>query len=43
MKILVASLIVVSVLYFWDAGYNNGQLWNGLQSMGRSLGHSLGF
>ena len=43
MRFLVASSIVVSVLYSWDADYNNGLLWQGLQTMGRSLGHNFGF
>jgi hypothetical protein len=42
MRALVASLIVVSVLYFWDADFNNGKLFAGLQSMGRSISHSMG-
>jgi hypothetical protein len=42
MRTLVASLIVLAVLYFWDKDYNNGRLMNGLQSMGRSISHSMG-
>jgi len=31
MRIFVASLIVLSVLYFWDKDYNNGKLLDGRQ------------
>jgi hypothetical protein len=41
MRVLVASLIVLSVLYFWDQSYNNGTLSDGLRSMGRSIAHSI--
>jgi len=39
---VVAALIAVSVLYFWDANYNNGRFLDGLRSMGRSISHSMG-
>jgi hypothetical protein len=39
MRTLVASLIVLTVLYFWDKDYNYGRLLDGLQSMGRSISH----
>jgi hypothetical protein len=26
MRILIASLAVLAVLYFWDEGYNHGRL-----------------
>jgi len=42
MRIFVASLIAVSVLYFWDANYNNGRFLDGFQSMGRSITHNMG-
>ena len=42
MRLFVTSLIVISVLYFWDAEYNNGTLVDGLRSMGRSISHSMG-
>jgi hypothetical protein len=29
MRIFVASLIVLSVLYFWDKDYNSGTYWMG--------------
>jgi hypothetical protein len=41
MRIFVASLIVLAVLYFWDKDYNNGKLMVGLESMGRSISHSI--
>ena len=40
MRVFVASLIVLSVLYFWDKDYNNGKLLDGLDSMGRTISHS---
>jgi hypothetical protein len=42
MRLLVASLIAVLVIYFWDADYNNGQLRDGLKSMVQSIEHSVG-
>jgi hypothetical protein len=41
MRVFVASLIVVSVLYFWDKDYNNGKLLDGLDSMRRSISHNM--
>ena len=41
MRIFVASLIVLAALYFWDQGYNNGKLFDGLDSMRRSISHSM--
>jgi hypothetical protein len=41
-RTLVASLIVLAVLYFWDKDYNNGRLLDGLQSMGRSISQGMG-
>lgn len=41
MRILVASLIVLSVLYFWDKDYNNGKLLDGLDSMRKAISHSI--
>jgi hypothetical protein len=37
----VASLIVVSVLYFWDKDYNNGKLLDGLNGMRRDIARSM--
>ncbi len=42
MRILVAFLIVLAVLYYWDANYNNGTLLDGLIRMERSMFHSMG-
>jgi hypothetical protein len=36
-----AFLIVIAVLYFWDAEYNNGKLTDAARSMGRSIVHSM--
>ncbi len=41
MRIFIAFLIVLAVLYFWDDQYNNGALWDGLRSMGRSIAHNM--
>jgi hypothetical protein len=41
MRFFAALLIVVSVLYFWDNDYNNGRLLDGLDSMRRSISHSM--
>jgi hypothetical protein len=41
MRFLVASLIVLAVLYFFDAEYNNGALTDGLLAMGRSISHGM--
>jgi hypothetical protein len=40
MRIFVASLIVLAVLYFWDKDYNNSKLLDGLDSMRRAISHS---
>jgi hypothetical protein len=41
MRLFVASLIVLSVLYFWDKDYNNGKLLDGLDMMGRDISRSF--
>jgi hypothetical protein len=41
MRAFVASLIALSVLYFWDKDYNGGQLLDGLQSMIGAISHSM--
>jgi hypothetical protein len=41
MRSFVASLIVLSVLYFWDKDYNDGKLLAGLDSMRRAISHSM--
>jgi hypothetical protein len=42
MRIFIAFLVFFAVIYLWDAGYNYGQLWDGLQSMGRQISHGFG-
>ena len=42
MRIFVASLIVLSVLYYWDDTYNNSKFLDGLRSMVRSISHNIG-
>jgi hypothetical protein len=41
MRMFGAFLIVIAVIYFWDAEYNNGKLTDGARSMGRSIVHSM--
>ena len=41
MRVFVASLIVLAVVYFWDTDYNNGRLLDGLDGMWRSISHSV--
>jgi hypothetical protein len=41
MRILIASLAVLAVLYFWDKDYNNGKLLDGLDRMGRDISRSI--
>jgi hypothetical protein len=42
MRFFVALLIVLAVLYFWDANYNNGTLSDGLIRMEQSMLHHMG-
>jgi hypothetical protein len=42
MRIFIASLVVLSVLYYWDSAYNYGKLFDGVRGMGRSISHSMG-
>jgi hypothetical protein len=42
MRVFLAILVALVVLYFCDAEYNQGKLFDGLQSMGRSMLHSMG-
>jgi hypothetical protein len=42
MRIFVALLVVLAVLYFWDVNYNHGTLSDGLIRMERSMFHSMG-
>ncbi len=41
MRMFMAFLIFLALAYFWDAGYNNGRLTDGLLSMGRSISHHM--
>jgi hypothetical protein len=41
MRIFVASLIVLAVLYFWDKDYNNGRLLDGLERMGQEISRNM--
>jgi hypothetical protein len=41
MRTFVVSLIVLSVLYFWDKDYNNGKLLDGLNGMRRDIARSV--
>jgi hypothetical protein len=43
MRIFLAILIALAVVYFFDAEYNQGKLFDGVQSMGRAMSHSMGF
>jgi hypothetical protein len=42
MRIFVALLVVLAVLYFWDLNYNNGTLSDGVIHMERSMLHHMG-
>ena len=41
MRIFVASLVVLAVLFFWDKNYNNGKLLDGLDGMRQSISHNV--
>jgi hypothetical protein len=41
MRLVVAGLIVVAIVYYWDVEYNHGILADGLASMLRSISHSM--
>lgn len=41
MRVFVASLIAVAVLYFWDKQSNNGKLLDGVESMRQSIFHHM--
>jgi hypothetical protein len=43
MRIFLAILVALAVVYFCDAEYNQGKLFDGVQSMGRAMSHSMGF
>jgi hypothetical protein len=41
MRLIVAALIVLCVVYYWDTEYNNGVLVDGLRSMANSISHNM--
>ncbi len=41
MRVFMTALVALSVLYFWDKEYNNGQLLVGLESLWRAISHSM--
>ena len=41
MRVLIATLIVLATVYFWDREYNYGRLFHGLDSMVRSISRSM--
>jgi hypothetical protein len=41
MRVFVTSLIVLSVLYFWDNNYNDSKLLDRLESMRRDIFHNM--
>ncbi len=41
MRMLLALLIVLGVVYFWDANYNNGILTDGAKTMLRDISRSI--
>jgi hypothetical protein len=41
MRVLIATLIVLATVYFWDREYNYGRLFDGLDSMVRSISRSM--
>jgi hypothetical protein len=41
MRFILATLIALTVVYFCDAEYNQGRLFDGVQSMGRAMFHSF--
>jgi len=41
MRVIVASLIALTVLYFCDQELNHGKLLDGLESMLRAISHSI--
>jgi hypothetical protein len=43
MRIFLAILAALAVIYFCDAEYNQGKLFDGIQSMGRAMSRSMGF
>jgi hypothetical protein len=42
MRILVAFLIVLAAIYYWDVNYNQSTLSDGVVRMERSMFHHMG-
>jgi hypothetical protein len=41
MRLWIPALAVLLALYVWDRNYNNGPLWDGLDSKRRSIAHNI--
>jgi hypothetical protein len=41
MRILITSLVVLAVLYFWEKTYYDGKLLDGLERMTQSIAHNM--
>jgi len=41
MRILIVSLVVLAVLYFWDKTYRHGKLLDGLERMTQSIARNM--
>ena len=41
MRSLIASLVVLGVLFIWDKNYNDGRFLDGLASMRRDIAHNM--
>jgi hypothetical protein len=41
MRMLIAFLIALGVVYIWDVNYNNDALSDGARGMLRSMSHSI--
>jgi len=41
MRMLMAFLIALGIVYIWDVKYNNGVFTDGVSSMFRSISHSV--
>jgi hypothetical protein len=41
MRVFIAASVAITVLYFWDKDYNNGQLLVGLENLWRDISRSM--
>ncbi len=41
MRVFIAALVGLFVLYFWDKDYNSGRLLVGLESLWQAISHSM--